>query len=213
MERESDTDALSGSVAFTTVPESVLDGESTLNSVAIRAAAGDASAREELMSRVHTLAIKYASSRLATYSSAAERAADVAQETCIAVLQSLPRYEDRGLPFEAFVYKICSFKVADAQRGIAKSNEDGNEIPDFADSSDTPEVAAVRVDTARRLAKLMEKLSESQREILTLRIGVGLSAEETARWLGMKPGAVRVAQHRALAKLRTLHDESGEGLR
>ena len=41
-----------------------------------------------------------------------------------------------------------------------------------------------------------------QREILTLRVGVGLSAEETAEALGMTAGAVRVAQHRALAKLR-----------
>ncbi|MEO8328889.1 MAG: sigma factor-like helix-turn-helix DNA-binding protein, partial [Candidatus Nanopelagicales bacterium] len=30
----------------------------------------------------------------------------------------------------------------------------------------------------------------------------GLSAEETGRALGMTPGAVRVAQHRALSRLR-----------
>jgi RNA polymerase sigma-70 factor, ECF subfamily len=36
----------------------------------------------------------------------------------------------------------------------------------------------------------------------------GLSAEETGAALGMSPGAVRVAQHRALARLRTLSAES-----
>ncbi len=42
------------------------------------------------------------------------------------------------------------------------------------------------------------------RELITLRVTVGLSAEETGRALGMSAGAVRVAQHRALAKLRSL---------
>jgi RNA polymerase sigma-70 factor (ECF subfamily) len=45
-------------------------------------------------------------------------------------------------------------------------------------------------------------LPEKQREILTLRIVVGLSAEETAEAVGSTPGAVRVAQHRALARLK-----------
>ena len=42
-----------------------------------------------------------------------------------------------------------------------------------------------------------------QREILVLRVVVGLSAEETAAAVGSTPGAVRVAQHRALARLKT----------
>jgi RNA polymerase sigma-70 factor (ECF subfamily) len=44
-----------------------------------------------------------------------------------------------------------------------------------------------------------------------LRVVVGLSAEETAEAVGSTPGAVRVAQHRALARLRrTLSAESAE---
>ena len=46
-------------------------------------------------------------------------------------------------------------------------------------------------------------LPEKQREILTLRIVVGMSAEETAEAVGSTPGAVRVAQHRALARLKS----------
>jgi RNA polymerase sigma-70 factor (ECF subfamily) len=42
------------------------------------------------------------------------------------------------------------------------------------------------------------------RELLVLRVAVGLSAEETGRAMGMSAGAVRVAQHRALARLRAL---------
>lgn len=38
--------------------------------------------------------------------------------------------------------------------------------------------------------------------MLVLRLIVGLSAEETADAVGSTPGAVRVAQHRALARLK-----------
>lgn len=53
-----------------------------------------------------------------------------------------------------------------------------------------------------RMAVLLRVLPEKQREILLLRVVVGLSAEETAEAVGSTPGAVRVAQHRALARLR-----------
>ena len=49
---------------------------------------------------------------------------------------------------------------------------------------------------------LLDRLPEKLREILRLRVVAGMSAEETGRALGMTPGAVRVAQHRALNTLR-----------
>ena len=57
-------------------------------------------------------------------------------------------------------------------------------------------------DAAERMNKLLATLPEKQREILVLRVVVGMSAEETAEAVGSTPGAVRVAQHRALARLK-----------
>ena len=54
---------------------------------------------------------------------------------------------------------------------------------------------------------LLDRLPATQRELLILRVAVGLSAEETGNALGMSSGAVRVAQHRALARLRVLAAE------
>lgn len=187
--------------------------QASMNDLVRAAQQGLTEARNHLMATVHQISRRYAASRLMTYPAPHERAADVAQEVCVAVLQALPRYEDRGTPFEAFVYAICSRKVADAQRTALNSPRPSDELPDEADPGTTPEEEAVGVDTARRLAGLMEGLTDTQREILTLRVGVGLSAEETAKALEMTAGAVRVAQHRALARLRALHDESGEELR
>jgi RNA polymerase sigma-70 factor (ECF subfamily) len=52
--------------------------------------------------------------------------------------------------------------------------------------------------------ELLDGLPEKLREVLLLRVATGLTAEATGRTLGMSPGAVRVAQHRALTRLREL---------
>nr|CTQ93138.1 RNA polymerase sigma-70 factor [Kibdelosporangium sp. MJ126-NF4] len=57
-------------------------------------------------------------------------------------------------------------------------------------------------ELTRRMKQLLDVLPDKQREIVVLRVVVGLSAEETAEAVGSTPGAVRVAQHRALARLR-----------
>ncbi|MEP6666955.1 MAG: sigma factor-like helix-turn-helix DNA-binding protein, partial [Nocardioidaceae bacterium] len=51
-------------------------------------------------------------------------------------------------------------------------------------------------------AQLLNLLPKNLREVMLLRVVAGLSADETGSALDMTAGAVRVAQHRALAKLR-----------
>ena len=50
----------------------------------------------------------------------------------------------------------------------------------------------------------LDQLSDDQRNVIVLRIVVGLSTEETARVLGKRSGTVRVLQHRALGRLREI---------
>lgn len=173
--------------------------------------AGDRVSGEELFARVHRLAHRYARARLGTYPSPAQTAGDVAQEVCMAVMTALPRYDDRGAPFEAFVYRVAANKVADAQRGHVRGPVvvDHHESPVFDASVDSAEATVVRQDEAGRAWTLLERLSPRLREVLVLRVAVGLSATEVGDALGMTPGAVRVAQHRALRELRALWGESG----
>lgn len=121
----------------------------------------------------------------------------------MAAIQALPRYQDQGRPFLAFVYGIASHKVADAHRAAARNRSDPTDVVPERWSADAgPEQMAIQSDASARMQKLLAVLPEKQREILTLRIVVGLSAEETAEAVGSTPGAVRVAQHRALARLK-----------
>jgi RNA polymerase sigma-70 factor (ECF subfamily) len=61
---------------------------------------------------------------------------------------------------------------------------------------------ALDAESSARMNDLLRVLPEKQREILILRVVVGMSAEETAEAVGSTAGAVRVAQHRALARLK-----------
>ncbi len=168
---------------------------------------GDRAATEALMAAVHRLVYRYCRARLARFSGAEHAADDVAQEACIAVLTALPRYRDEGKPFESFVYKIAANKVADAQRGAYRLPQPHETLPEVIDLSDGPERIALRNADAQDARELLNRLPDTLRELMILRVGVGLSAEETGRVLEMSAGAVRVAQHRALHKLRAFAAE------
>ncbi|MEW1954849.1 sigma-70 family RNA polymerase sigma factor [Terrabacter sp. NPDC080008] len=171
----------------------------------------DPLSRDVLLARVRDMAVRYSRVRLGRFG-AEDTAQDVAQEVCMAVMAALPTYQERGLPFEAFVYTIISRKLVDAQRAAMRAPALMPDVPDGPDDAPSPEAVAVTRDDAATALNLMQQLPAQQREILTLRVAVGMSAEETAAALGMSPGAVRVAQHRALGKLRTLiaHAEKGD---
>lgn len=129
----------------------------------------------------------------------------------MAVMTALPTYNRDGRPFLAFVYGIAAHKVVDAHRAAGRSKSvPVPEVPEGVSTELGPEQRAVDGSVADTMASLLATLPPSQQEIIRLRVAVGLSAEDTAAALGMTAGAVRVAQHRALSKLRgILEADSG----
>jgi RNA polymerase sigma-70 factor, ECF subfamily len=171
---------------------------------------GDVAATEGLLKAVRRMVHRYIRARLGGSYGDDSAADDAAQEVCIAVLSALPRYRDEGVPFEAFVYSIAARKLADIHRAAVRRAVPVAEVPDKIDLTDGPEAMAVRSSDADLARELLQILPDQQREILLLRVAVGLSAEETGRALGLTPGAVRVAQHRALRRLRNHRVTSGQ---
>ncbi|AGG66027.1 RNA polymerase sigma factor SigD [Corynebacterium callunae DSM 20147] len=154
------------------------------------------------MEIIHPIVLRYARARIG--GGRQPTAEDVAQEVCLAVATSIGKFVDQGRPFMAFVYGIASNKVADAHRAMSRDKSTPTEeVPDSTPDTFTPEEFALLSDGSNRVRGLLDLLSEKARDILILRVIVGLSAEETAEMVGSTPGAVRVAQHRALATLRS----------
>jgi RNA polymerase sigma-70 factor, ECF subfamily len=183
---------------------SVAESDPPLLESLLRAAvAGEPRARERLLAEIHPLVLRYCRARLGRQETVMGSADDVAQEVCLAVVNALPGYTLRGLSFRAFVYGIAAHKVTDAFRAIGRNRaEPVADIPDTPLAHDGPEHHLLQVELTERLGALLHLLTPRQREVLVLRIAVGLSAEETAQAVGSTPGAVRVTQHRALNRLR-----------
>ncbi len=103
------------------------------------------------------------------------------------------------------VVRYCRSRVGSQERSFASADDVAQEVclavltalPSYG-----PEAQLMQAEFADKMTHLLDMLPEKQREILRLRIVVGLSAEETAEAVGSTPGAVRVAQHRALGRLR-----------
>lgn len=180
------------------------DSEHGLDELVVAAVNGEPRARDELLRRIYPRVWRYCRARLGRQERSFATADDVAQEVCLAVFKALPGYRDEGRPFLAFVYGIASHKVVDVRRSQARSkSETMAEVPDSVeDVGDGPEQRALNRALGEQMARLLEILPPMQREILLLRVVVGMSAEETAQSVGSTPGAVRVAQHRALTRLR-----------
>jgi RNA polymerase sigma-70 factor, ECF subfamily len=178
--------------------------EERLDAVVADAMAGDRVALREVLETIRPIVVRYCRARVGAMERSGLSAEDVAQEVCLAAVMALPRYRDRGRPFLAFVYGIAAHKVADAYRAAGRDPAyPTDSIPEHRSTEPDPEQAALEADSVTRMSDLLDILPDKQREILILRVVVGLSAEETAEAVGSTPGAVRVAQHRALARLKS----------
>lgn len=186
--------------------ESQVDGarQASISDLTELAMRGQPAAIDTLLRQIRPMIVRYCRARLGRISGHYHAADDVAQEVCIAVLSALPRYQDMGRPFASFVFGIASHKVADAMRNAARMAIPTEDLPDGPDDRPGPEETAVAYIEAERARALLARLPVHQRELLVLRVLSGMTAEETGHELGMSAGAVRVAQHRALARLRAI---------
>jgi RNA polymerase sigma-70 factor (ECF subfamily) len=165
----------------------------------------DPVATHRVLETIRPFVLRYCRARLGRVDRSFASADDVVQEVCLSLVSALPAYQERGQPFLAFVYGIAKHKVADAHRTAARDRSMPlAEVPDRPETAAGPEQQVVQAELKLLIDGLLATLTDKQREIVVLRVMAGLSSEQTADAVGSTPGAVRVAQHRALARLRKL---------
>jgi RNA polymerase sigma-70 factor (ECF subfamily) len=174
------------------------------NRLAGLASRGDRAALDRFLASIRPVVVQYCRARIGSGTLGTQSAEDIAQDTLLAVCGALERWKPDHRVM-SFVYGIASNKVVDAYRAAGRDRSVPTEtMPDEADSRHGPEQAAVLASQVTELHELLEQLSDHHREILVLRVAMGMSAVEAADAVGSTPGAVRVTQHRALTRLREL---------
>lgn len=129
-------------------------------------------------------------------------AEDLTEEIFLRAWKALPKYDERGLPFSAFLFRIARNSLIDyyRQRKVVQSIDD-IEIPSHHPGPE--EVVDIRLENSDLKDRIGE-LREDYRNVLIFRFLSGLSPEETAQVMQRSVGAVRVLQHRALSVLKEL---------
>jgi RNA polymerase sigma-70 factor (ECF subfamily) len=121
-------------------------------------------------------------------------AEDVVSEVFYKALKGIDGYEERGVPFVAWLYTIARNVVCDRAR------QAGREEP--LDDSNEP-TSSDDVERRALLFRLVDTLPTAQRDVLVARFAEQRSIADVARQLGRSEGAVKQLQLRAIEALRT----------
>jgi RNA polymerase sigma-70 factor (ECF subfamily) len=186
-------------------PPTVRDEAPELDALAIAAARGDAEALGRLYDSLVGPIYRYVAVRVRRR----EDAEDLTQLVFERIVASLPRYRDRGRPFEAWAFRIARNAVIDHVRR-ERSHEplDGERLQQ---GDGGPEAVSLRGEELRELQAALRQLTADQQEAIALRFAAGLSTDEAARVMGRQPGTIRGLTFRAIASLRRrLNDDGAE---
>lgn len=144
-----------------------------------------------------------------------DEAADLTQQVFLRALDALPRYAERGVPIEVWLFRIARNLAIDAHRH--RSGQDASATVSWdmlpprlhpaAGSLDEPEAAILRQETRERLNALLRRLEPDKRELLALRFAARLSAREIGLVVGKREEAVQKQINRLLHTLREQYDE------
>lgn len=129
-------------------------------------------------------------------------AEDVTEEVFLRLVANLKRYEWRGLPFGAWVFRIARNEVVSHVRRQRRRGVPAQLSETMPDESQDHVAAYELQATIEVVREATTKLPPAQRDVISLRFGAGLSVAETALTLGKTENNVKVLQHKAIAKLQ-----------
>jgi len=122
-------------------------------------------------------------------------AEDITSEVFHQALAQLPRFEWRGVPFGAWLYRMAANALVDYWRRQARETPDP--LPDLPDEREHEELQR-RVS----LFQLVDRLPDLQRRVIEMRFVEDKSVRDVAAALDRSEGAVKQLQFRALENLR-----------
>jgi len=126
-----------------------------------------------------------------------DAAEDVTAEVFHRALAGLPKYEWRGAPFGAWLFRIAANAIADRFKRSAREAAAPTDAPDASVYLDID-----HIDQAARLFRLVDTLPAEQRSVIIRRFVDEQSIREVARRMNKTEGAIKQLQLRALQTLR-----------
>jgi RNA polymerase sigma-70 factor (ECF subfamily) len=128
-------------------------------------------------------------------------AEDMTQQVFLNALQSISSFRWKGVPFSAWLFRIAHNQAVDHLRRKKKRSS----VPldeSLTASGDSPHATTERKVDIEELLAATKRLTEAQREVISLRFTSELSIAQVAKIMGKSQGAVKALQHSAIVALR-----------
>lgn len=158
---------------------------------------GGADAFAEIWRATHPMLVRYLRVK------AGSDAEDLASQTWVRVMEALASFAGSEPQFRRWVVTIGRNLHLDLARGRARRPESCvDDVVDLETGShpDPAHLVEERISTDRAL-RMIASLPPAQAEMVMLRVVLGMDVADVAAIVGKRPGAVRVAMHRALRTL------------
>ena len=134
-----------------------------------------------------------------------DQAQDLTADVFHSALKNLSRFEWRGAPFAAWLFRIAANAIAD--RGKRAAQLDAIKLREVREADPSDDADLADVEHRARLFKLVEKLPGDQRRVITMRFAQQRSIAEIAKDIGRSEGAIKQLQFRGLQSLRIMVGE------
>ena len=132
-----------------------------------------------------------------------DEAEDLTADVFHQALANLGRFEWRGVPFSAWLFRIAANAVVDRAKQAAKQRA----LPEVDDAT---EIDFGEIEQRARLFQLVGRLPEEQRRVIMMRFAQQKPIRDIAREIGRSEGAVKQLQFRGLQSLRAqMSDPNG----
>lgn len=129
-----------------------------------------------------------------------QEAEDITADVFLRAYRAINGYRVRSAPFSAWLFRIARNRIIDhlRQRRPSVPLDVVFELSNESEPSDVIEVELAKAE----LSAAMTQLTESQRQVLALKFGGGMTNAEVAKIMGKSEGAIKALQHAGLVSLR-----------
>ena len=137
-------------------------------------------------------------------------AEDLTAKTFYQALANIGRYEERGMPFSAWLYRIAHNLVANWHRDRSRRKLIPlDELAMAGQDEDNPEPLAEAEEERKALLEAIRRLPPERQQLLILKFVEGMPNAEIGRIMGRSEGAVKSLYYRTLMALREDLEERG----
>ncbi len=130
-------------------------------------------------------------------------AEDITSRVFYRAFGHIKNYEEKGIPFSAWLYRIAHNLIANWHRDRQRRKEVSlDEQPEIPQRLDLPEAVVEKNQETELLLKGIRRIAPDRQQLILLKYLEDLSNAEIAQIMGRTEGAIKSLYHRALIALK-----------